>query len=364
LDVGTGIAGHSIIDMGNVQVGGSVSDLSTSYAQQCAVLQGGSVRCWGLNHMGQLGCVHENDVGAGGPGGSILSNGDLPLGGRAVHVAPSAGGVCALLDTGRVRCWGTDNFYGGTATLTAADAAQLGDVDGLSGITALDGGSLHFCAVAAGGQLRCWGSSGALGYSDTDDVQLFGSPSLQDKGDVPVGGPVAQVDAGESTTCAVLRNGALRCWGENSEGQLGYSDTLSVDDGTPGRSILEMGDMPVGARVIQVATGILHACAVLETRAVRCWGWNGSGQLGYNSTISVGDGVGPVIIEAGDVPLGGRAVRVAVDDWDSTNTCALLESGAVRCWGLWVGNGHDNPSNIGDGGPGGTSIENGDVPIF
>jgi hypothetical protein len=279
-------------------------------------------------------------------------------------VAPSSFGVCALLDTGRVQCWGKGNFYGGTATLTAADAALLGDVDGLSGITALDGGSEHYCAVAVGGQLRCWGYDGGLGYNDIDDVQLFGSPSLQDKGDVPVGGPVAQVDAGEHNTCAVLQNGALRCWGNMHFGQLGYNDTLSVGDGTPGRSILEMGDVPVGARVIQVATGFSHTCAVLETRAVRCWGWNGHGQLGYNNTTSVGDGVGPTIIEAGDVPLGARAVRVDVDDWDSSNTCALLESGAVRCWGFWVGNGYDNPSNIGDGGPGGTIIENGDVPIF
>jgi alpha-tubulin suppressor-like RCC1 family protein len=295
--------------MRDVPVGGNVTYLSGSYGQQCALLEGGTVRCWGLNHIGQLGYPHQNDVGAGGVGGSIVSNGDLPFGGRAVQVAPSSDGVCVLLDTGNVRCWGgsTTNFYDDSAALTAAQAALQGDVEGLRWIKAINAGVSHFCAVAVGGQLRCWGwgASGALGYGDNEDVGFWDSPGLDDKGDVPVGGPVAQVDAGEQTTCAVLENGALRCWGENN-----------------------------------------------------------AGQLGYNNTTTVGDGVGPTIIEAGDVPLGGPALRVEVDDWDSSNTCALLESGAVRCWGLSIGNGYDNPDNISDGGSGGTIIENGDVPIL
>jgi alpha-tubulin suppressor-like RCC1 family protein len=366
LDVGTGDPGRSIIEMGDVPVGGNVTYLSTSYGQQCALLEGGSVRCWGYNDRGRLGYPHQNDVGAGGPGASITSNGDLPYGAGAVQVTPSMNGVCVLLDTGRVRCWGLDNFYDDSGVLTAADAALLGDVAGLSGIKAIDSGTTHFCAVAVGGALRCWGWGGlALGYGDWEDVQMESSPSLNDKGDVPVGGPVAQVDAGgDYHTCAVLENGALRCWGGNGNGQLGYNDTAPVADGTPGRSIIDMGDVPVGARVIQVAAGNDHTCAVLETRVVRCWGWNGEGQLGYNNTINVGDGVGPTIMETGDVPLGERVLRVDVDDWVSANTCALLESGAVRCWGHGIGNGYGHNENIGDGGSGGTIIDNGDVPIF
>jgi alpha-tubulin suppressor-like RCC1 family protein len=367
LDVGAGLPGRTIIDMGDVPVGGNVTFLGTSYAQQCAVLEGGSVRCWGLNHIGQLGYPHRNDVGAGGPGGSIISNGDLPFGGVAVQAVPSAGGVCVLLDTGGVRCWGTafyGNFYDNSGTLTAAQAAVLGDVAGLSSIKSIDAGSTHYCAVGWGGALRCWGPNGALGYDDYDDVGYWDSPSLDEKGDVPVGGPVAQVDVGEWNTCAVLENGGLRCWGGNSVGQLGYNDTEWVADGTPGRSILDMGDVPVGARVIQASIGLGAACAVLETRAVRCWGGNWEGQLGYNHTTYIADGVGPTIIEAGDVPLGGRALQVQVDDWDGDITCALMESGAVRCWGLWIGHGQGHSNNIGDGGPGGTIIENGDVPIF
>ena len=176
-----------------------------------------------------------------------------------------------------------------------------------------------------------------------------------------VGTPVVQVTAGANFTCAVLATGAARCWGYNRFGQLGLGHIEDIgDDETPASA----GDVPIGGHVKSIAAGYYHACAVLETGAVRCWGLGGHGELGHGDTRSIGDGLGRLdgtrnrsIIEAGDVPLGGSAVQVVAGH---THTCALLDTGAVRCWGS------NNAGVLGHGvtlPPHATPVALGDVPL-
>lgn len=138
---------------------------------------------------------------------------------------------------------------------------------------------------------------------------------------------VTHVAAGRHT-CAVLSTGQLRCWGYNGSGQLGYGHTENLGD-----QEFEMPppDVPLGAKVLQVAVAELssHTCAILETGAVRCWGHNDAGQLGLGHTDDVGSTSAP----SEDVPLEERATQVVTG---SSHTCALLESGNVRCWGSGV----------------------------
>ena len=93
--------------------------------------------------------------------------------------------------------------------------------------------------------------------------------------------------------------------GSGALGALGRGNTQNIGDGT-GPSIMTAGDVPVGFRVVQVATAAAATCAVLDSCAnrVRCWGSGSSGALGYNSTVNVGDGLGLSIIARGDVPVG------------------------------------------------------------
>jgi alpha-tubulin suppressor-like RCC1 family protein len=146
-------------------------------------------------------------------------------------------------------------------------------------------------------------------------------------GDVDVGAEVTDITAGGSHTCALLASGDVRCWGYGGSGRLGYQSTANIgDDETPASA----GDVAVGGTVVQIDAGGDHTCALLDTGTIRCWGLGLQGQLGRGNTSSIGDNETPA--SAGDVPLtGGPAV--ARIDAGGAHTCALLESGAVRCWG-------------------------------
>jgi alpha-tubulin suppressor-like RCC1 family protein len=114
-------------------------------------------------------------------------------------------------------------------------------------------------------------------------------------GDVNVGGSAVQVAVGQYHTCAVLTSGSVRCWGLGNSGQLGYGNGNWIGDNELPSSA---GDVNVGGPVVQVAAGGLHTCALLSTGAVRCWGENSARQLGYYDGLDIA-----LPASAGDVPL-------------------------------------------------------------
>jgi hypothetical protein len=160
-----------------------------------------------------------------------------------------------------------------------------------------------------------------------------------------------EIGAGPGHTCVRLDTGAVRCWGDGSDGALGYGSAGFIFDASA------VGDVPLGGKAVQLAVGGHHTCARLETGAVRCWGLNGAGQLGYGNLDSVGDDETPESV--GDVPLGGTAVELAAGE---NHTCARLDTGAIRCWGNGLDGrlGHGNTESIGDDEP---VSAGGDVPF-
>jgi alpha-tubulin suppressor-like RCC1 family protein len=139
----------------------------------------------------------------------------------------------------------------------------------------------HTCALLQSGGVRCWGlgTFGRLGYANTENVGDFETPA--EVGDVNLGaGRVVGLSV-EGHTCVVIEGGRVRCWGPGTSGALGYGNTLPIgDDEDPARA----GDVDVGAPVLQVATGFSHTCALLTNGAVRCWGRSRDGELGRGST--------------------------------------------------------------------------------
>lgn len=270
-----------------------------------------------------------------------------------VAVRTGGGATCLLLRRGTVRCAGEEGPLLGHGQGDTGDLAfpNARDVPmGGTPLAALARGltSYSACGVHENGDIRCWGISGPgkLGYGDRYDVGLWETPA--DKGTVPVGGRVRSVGMAEDHTCAVMESGAVRCWGDNHAGQLGYGSLEPAvgDDETPA----SFGDVPLGGRAVQVEGGRLQTCALMETGRVRCWGiaaerWNADAKrvagraygLGYGDRFphdeSIGDDETPASV--GDVPLPGRAVKVSVGGY---HTCALMASGTVRCWGsAWWG---------------------------
>lgn len=138
---------------------------------------------------------------------------------------------------------------------------------------------------------------------------------------LPVGGPVVEL-SGVDERCVRLVDGAIRCWGFNGFASLGYGHTEPVLSPWLG------GDVAVGAAVERVAVGPGHACAIVAGAALRCWGSNHDGQLGYGHTQNLGDEPGEM--PTPDVAVGGAVADVSVG---GSFTCVRLQSGEHRCWG-------------------------------
>lgn len=277
----------------------SATAVAGGFQFTCAVLTGGSVRCWGAGTSGQL-----------GNGGLVSTSTPVSVSGISNVISVGAGfqHACALLSTGGVRCWG-ENGKGQLGNASTTDSSIPVPVSGITTAIGLTVGGDSACAVIAGGGVRCWGANnvGQLGNGS-----LLGSSTP-----VEVSGISTAVAAGAGFdfNCALLGGGALRCWGEGRSGQLGNGALASSS--TPVAVTLP-------GEAIAVAAGLSHTCAVLKDDTVQCWGSNGNGQLG-NGTI-----VGTFPSPAG-VPGIDDAITVTAG---FSHTCASLKSGAVRCWGI------------------------------
>ena len=186
------------------------------------------------------------------------------------------------------------------------------DVAGLtSGVSSIDARGLgHSCAVTTGGAVKCWGdnSFGQLGSGT--------GPSSQP---LPVNvqgltSGIAQVIVGRNHTCAVTTSGGLKCWGYDAEGQLGNDSSFSAQPAP-------VDVVGLGAPVVS-ASASSHTCAVLSTGGLKCWGPNAGGRLG-DGTVS--NQPTPVAVQ-------GLTVGVTGVSAGPSHTCVVTSAGAVKCW--------------------------------
>jgi hypothetical protein len=298
-----------------VDVSGLTSGVTAVAASfhTCAVTSVGGLKCWGWNADGQL-----------GDGTTTTRPTPVDLSGLTSGVTAVATGIshtCAVTSGGGVKCWG-NNTYGQLGDGTTTTRLTPVDVSGLtSGVTAVATGGYHTCAVTSGGGVKCWGDNrtGELGDGTTTDrltpVDVSGLTS----------GATA-VDGGDNQTCAVTTGGGVKCWGNNTCGQLG--------DGTTTTRLTPVDVSGLTSGVTAVRAAFNHTCAVTSGGGVKCWGCNFVGQLG--------DGTGTDRLTPVDVS-GLTSGVTAVGVGNGSHTCAVTSSGRVQCWG-WNVNGQ-----LGDG---------------
>ncbi|MGH7752526.1 MAG: hypothetical protein ACREN5_06895, partial [Gemmatimonadales bacterium] len=199
-------------------------------------------------------------------------------------------------------------------------------------------GVFHTCALLDDASVKCWGGNmnGQLGLGDTlnrgDQPNEMGDnlPAV----DLGAGKTAVDIAAGVRHTCALLGDGSVKCWGGNGGGKLGLGDTLDRGD-QPN----EMGDnlpavdLGTGKSAVHIST-YRHSCAVLNDGSLKCWGLNQVGALGLGDTINRGDGPNEMGDNLPVVDLGTGETAIAVITMDGISTCALLQSGHVKCWGF------------------------------
>ena len=344
-------------------------EISVGTYHACALLDDGSVKCWGRNAEGAIGTGSSGSIGdQASEMGDNLATIDLGTGATATSITTGSYHSCAILDNGSVKCWG-DNGYGQLgigSTYDMGDGAdEMGDnlatVDLGTGRTAIqiEAGSYHTCAILDSGVMKCWGmnSYGQLGLGHTENVgrgvDLDGNsvvciPGLETatnlrECDSVMGDGLSAVDLGEGRTaaamalghyhtCAILDNGSVRCWGLNTNGRTG----LGTSTGSQGDSAGEMGDeLPTvdlgsGRTAASISAGYSHTCVLLDNLSVACWGDNSRGQLGIGSTDAVdtaeemGSGLMTAILPTT------RSISIESGNYHS---CAVIDDGTVRCWG-------------------------------
>ncbi|MEM9463402.1 MAG: hypothetical protein AAGF11_55180 [Myxococcota bacterium] len=316
-----------------IDLGGRAREIHTNGEQTFALLDDGVIRAWGANSGFELGLKHTESVGDDETPACASVGVDVCLGASAVQLAVGADFACARLEDGAVRCWGANDFgqlgYGHTQSIGDDETpAHAGAVELGGAAVSVVAGAHHACALLDDGAVRCWGlgQSGQLGLGCTSNIGDDELPA--NVGAVEVGGPVAEIVAGGYHTCARLESGAVRCWGEGSQGQLGYGNVDDIGDDETPKSV---GSVPVGVPVVALAAGLEHTCAVLLGGTVRCWGDGAGGRLGYGNEFDVGDDETPQ--DVGDVDLGPLRVAELFIGSTASSTCVRLEDGGFRCWG-------------------------------
>jgi alpha-tubulin suppressor-like RCC1 family protein len=287
-----------------------VTAISGGGYHTCALTSAGGVKCWGYNSFGQL-----------GDGTTTPRSTPVDVSGLASGVAAISGGAnhtCALTSAGGVKCWGYNDPTGQLGDGTTINRYAPVDVTGLtSGVTAISGGGSHTCALTSAGGVKCWGSNsfGQLGDGTTttqnSSVDVAGLTS-----------GVTAISAGVNHTCALTTAGGVKCWGYNDPyGQLG--DGTTINRYTP----VDVTGLASG--VTAIGAGGNKSCALTFGGGLKCWGDNTHGQLG-NGTISN--------LIATPVDVTGLSAGVTAASVGAGHTCALTSSGAVKCWG-WNGYG-------------------------
>jgi alpha-tubulin suppressor-like RCC1 family protein len=230
------------------------------------------------------------------------------LGNNVVELAGGGEHTCALLGGGSVWCWG-ENGKGQLGTGTNNDSSIPVLVLLTGAVTAIAAGDDFTCAAVAGGGVKCWGDNGKGQLGDGTGVDRSLPVDT-----VGLAASAQSLAAGLKHACASFADGSLRCWGENSAGQLG--------DGTVSLSLVPTKALATGVQ--SVTAGQDFTCVTILADEVQCWGNDSQGQLGDG--VAHVDSYFPVTVNP--LPAGVLEVRSG-----QGHTCSLQISGAVYCWG-------------------------------
>jgi alpha-tubulin suppressor-like RCC1 family protein len=330
--------------------------ITAGSAHSCFMLDNGSVKCWGENSYGQLGLGYTINRGDNSSEmGDNLNSVDLGNERTATAIAAGKHHTCAILDNASVKCWGSnasgqlglgdaDNRGDGSASGGMGDSLPAVELGSGRTAKAIAAGNQHTCAILDNSSVKCWGAnaSGQLGLGNTsnrgDNSNEMGDylPTV----DLGPGRTAKVIATGGSHTCAVLDNASVKCWGENSNSQLGLGDHVNRGDEPD-----EMGNLLPSVELYSdtatsITTGTGYTCVLLNDNStdplsnVKCWGRGNQGQLGNKkkeprttpavNAINLGTGITGVTTAR-------KATAITAGNF---HTCAILDNSSIKCWGF------------------------------
>jgi alpha-tubulin suppressor-like RCC1 family protein len=334
-----------------------VAAIVAGYGTYCALLRTGRVDCWGSGLEGALGdhstAARATPVAVRGAGGSsALTSVSRLLAVPAQILYPSSS-FCALLSTGRVDCWGanTDGQLGAGTTNDSTVPVRVRGVGGpgrLAGVTRLSAGYQSVCARLRSGGVDCWGENGGggnLGNGTTGPDSCGGTPCattptavVADESLTPLTGARLVVNGGtDSSNCALMMSGQVRCWGQGGGGQLGDGTGSGSDVPMPVAGVDGVGTLAGATRLASTGDGY---CAVLSSEHVDCWGVDEVGQTGNGLGGAPQTCFFPGTEPCWQSPVAvlglgahGLLSHVASVSSDNDGYCAVLTTHRVDCWG-------------------------------
>ena len=291
--------------------GRSATQIAAGANHTCVRANDGTVWCWGSGGFNQL--------SNGGTSNSDPVQVSLGIGITASRIFAGGNTTCALTSDSKLTCWGRNNKgqigNGATQASGGVTPTAVTGIPGSFTVADVEVGDQHVCAVAAGGSaVYCWGydNKGQLGTVSDGSVDKS-TPTQTDS----VGGTARSISAGVQFTCATLTDNSASCWGNNANGQLGRGSVSPSTASTPAATAV------IGS-INKVVTGTNHACALMTAGGVQCWGSSLNGQVG-NGTSGAN-----VLAPAAVSGLSGTVLDLAVG---ANHACAVIATGAVQCWG-------------------------------
>lgn len=240
----------------------SVMSISVGTEYTCAVKNDGTAWCWGRNDFGQLGDGTFNQQSTPVQVLNVTGITKISASLQGTH-------TCATLNTGKINCWGRNDFgqLGNGLYANSNVAVEVADINNAISVST---SSLGTCALLSTGKVKCWGRN--------DDGQLGDGTTINSEIPVEVSNlsGVIAIKSGGENTCALKNNMNLVCWGQNVDGELGNAG--SVDSPIP----VTVKDL---FRVTDFDVGESHSCAVLSNGVAKCWGFNGQQQVGQGNTV-------------------------------------------------------------------------------
>ena len=237
-------------------------------AHSLALLADGRLFAWGRNSQGQL--------GIGNAGSDQLTPVQVQSLGLSRVKALAAGDnfTIVLLADGTVLTCGS-NSNGELGDGTRTNRSTLAPVQSLIPAKAVAAGRRHGLALLSIGGIRAWGdnSEGQLGNGSTTDSLLPSTVNTQS-----LNGPATAVACGGQHSLALMADGRIKGWGRNSEGQLGDGFTNSP-------RLFPVSVAPGAETATAIDAGFVHSQALMINGTVRTWGQNSDGQIGDGSTI-------------------------------------------------------------------------------